>query len=137
MGYCSTDSVKSVKSVKRLLVPEGTWTDADIAARIDEIGTSVIDTRLGGVYSVPFEPVPDVVERICRLKTAYGMLMEEYGREDDRYEFLNEEAEYLLRGLEKKVFLLESPESVTGVLSGPELFSADARRYFDMEGGGL
>lgn len=133
MSYCDVASVKNVKSVARLLAPEGSWSDDDISAKIDEIGSAVIDVRLKGVYEVPFAVVPEPIERICRLKTAYEMLVEEYGAEDGRFDSLNSEAEYLLRGIETKKLLLDSPAAETPAEGQSRIFNRNRRRFFGME----
>ncbi|OHD53947.1 MAG: hypothetical protein A2Y33_12310 [Spirochaetes bacterium GWF1_51_8] len=132
MAYCTLDDVKSVKSVTRLLAPEGKWSDADIAALIDEIGANVIDVRIGRCYIVPVTQVPGVLKRICRLKTAFEMLAQEFGRNNGEFDYLEREAEWLLKGIEERRISLDGAE--LAACSAPAV-SGETARFFGMEDG--
>ena len=130
MSYCTASDVKEIKSVKRLLAPDGNWEDSDITDRISEISASEIDLRLAGWYEVPLSPVPDIIKRICKLLVAYEMLMEEFGQSDGNYDYLKREADYLLEGIENRRILLETSDSAEYPNGGPKLVISDENRYF-------
>ncbi len=127
MGYCSVDDIKSVKAIKRLLPPDGSWSDGDILSKIEDI-TVLINSRLSDIASVPLSPVPEILSRICRLKTAFEMLNEEFGEADGKYAYLNEEAEYLLSRIERREIMLNPDEAGKGRTK----IIAPERRYFSM-----
>lgn len=136
MGYCNVDDVKSVKSVQSLLQPNGNWSDADISAKIEEISDSVIDTALRKRYTTPITPVTDELKRICKLKTAFEMLQEEYGNIDGKWDYLNSEAQNLLRKLEEGELLINDDDTETPQFRGPRMSFGNnvSERFFNMEG---
>jgi phage gp36-like protein len=130
MAYCTVDDVKAVKAVKRLLAPDGAWSDDDISGLIDQIGGNVIDARIGKWYQVPVTPAPGVLSRVCRLKTAYEMLAQEYGENKGEYAYLNREAEWLLEGVAGRRIPLEYAE--TEAYPAPGVVNGDTR-FFSLE----
>lgn len=123
--YCTIDDVKAVKAVKRLIEPNGNWSDSNIEDKIDEM-TNLINTRIAGVAETPLNPVPSILQRICKLKTAYEMLIEEYGKADGKYAEFNNEAEYLLARINERVIVLDGGESI----AEPVLVNRNSERYF-------
>ena len=132
MAYCTVDDVKSVKSVARLLAPEGKWSDSDIASLIGDISANVIDVRIGRCYIVPVTQVPGVLKRICRLKTAFEMLTQEFGRNNGEFDYLDREAEWLLKGIEERRISLDGGDLTN--CQAPVL-SGETARHFTMEDG--
>lgn len=134
MAYCTATDVKTIKSIARLLnVNGGTWTDDNITALITEID-AVIDERLEYIYDdLPISPVPPTLTRISKLKTAYDMLLQEYGQDNENWKPMFDEAESLMKQILNGTIKLADPDTETPHTGAPIAVVADTTRYFSME----
>lgn len=132
MAYCTADDVKAIKAVKRLLSPDGNWSDADITQRISETD-AYIDSRLSTTYKVPISiegQTPALIKRISILRTVFEMLTEEYGRNNDEYLYYYNESEKLLQRILDGEIHCNDDDTDQASIPTPRLIIQNNKRYF-------
>ena len=100
MSYCTQQDLIDRYGEEELIQ----LTDRERAGAIDtqrvadaiDAATAIIDSRLGGRYSLPIDPVPLILERIA-VKLAWLTLMDDANQMDDG---LRRDREALLRELD-------------------------------------
>lgn len=136
MAYCTADDVKAIKAVKRLLSPDGNWSDADITQRIRETD-AYIDSRLRTTYKVPLTiggQTPEVVKRVSIFRTVFEMLTEEYGRNNDEYLYYYNESEKLLQRILDGEVQFNDDDTDQASIPAPRLLIDNHDRYFRIGG---
>jgi len=118
MAYAGPNDIRAIKAISPTLKGYGVDEEAQntaIQAVIDRVEV-IINTRLQSKYTVPLLPVPDILKRISVYKTAYEILVENYGDVDGKYSYFRREADALLQQIEDGSISFTPPaESINGV----------------------
>lgn len=132
MSYSLPADIREIKAITPTLKAYGadeTAQNTAIQKVIDRVEV-IINNRLKSKYTVPVTPVPDILERISVYKTAYEILVENYGDSEGKYSYFKKEAETLLSQIESGAIELVP---VSDSLNSADLINPSGEdRYFTL-----